>query len=137
MNYRAFTDDALLLMHRAVLGALAVDDELIQLGREAKFRVRETPDWLGHAAELESEMRRRGMSFDAIKWSEDRTSRPHLADIPTLTGVDSVPKDRTSMGEGQNVENAALLRKRIAVMLRRRFRVVSNEVSAALKDDVR
>jgi len=127
MNYQAFTDETLLLMHHAALGAVAVDDELNKLGRESIFRVRETPDWLGHAAGLEAEMRRRGMRFDAIKWSEHRTSSPRRANAASLTGQDGVPKDPIPMREGRPVESAALLRNRIAVMLRRRFRVVSNE----------
>jgi len=124
MNYQAFTDNTILLMHYAALGALAVDDELKKLGREERFRVRETPDWIGHIAELEAEMRRRGMSFDAIKWSEDNASASHLADAPQLPGPE--PNDSMSLSESQTVENAAL-RNRISVLLRRRFRIVSND----------
>jgi hypothetical protein len=38
-------------------------------------RVRETPDWKKHAADLESEMLKRGMRFEVIDWSEDQP--PH------------------------------------------------------------
>jgi hypothetical protein len=124
MNYQAFTDDALLLMHYAAVGALAVDDELEKLGHDQRFRIRETPDWIEHSAELEAEMRRRGMSFDAIKWSDDEASASHLADAPQLPGPE--PNDSRSLGEGQSVENAAL-RNRISILLRRRFRIVSND----------
>ena len=48
MNYQAFTKDSLTMMYEA------------------------TPDWKMHAAELESEMLKRGMRFEVIDWSEDR-----------------------------------------------------------------
>jgi hypothetical protein len=38
--------------------------------------VRETPDWRNHAANLESEMLRRGMFFEIIDWSEDQAQLP-------------------------------------------------------------
>jgi len=41
------------------------------LPKVPSFRVRETPDWKKHAADLEAEMLRRGMIFEAIGWSED------------------------------------------------------------------
>ena len=34
-------------------------------------KARETPDWKKHAAGLEAEMLRRGMTFEVIDWSED------------------------------------------------------------------
>jgi len=89
MNYQPFTNDTLLLMHHAARGALAVDDELIKLGQERRFRVRETPDWIKHAAELETEMLRRGMSFDPIKWSEDEASASQLAEVLPLAHRDA------------------------------------------------
>jgi hypothetical protein len=54
MNYQAFTDDSLTMMYEAVRGALAADDALRGQGEEPRFRVRETPDWKTHAADLES-----------------------------------------------------------------------------------
>jgi hypothetical protein len=42
-----------------------------ELGKECRFRVRETPEWKMHAAYLEAEMLRRGMIFELIDWSED------------------------------------------------------------------
>jgi hypothetical protein len=57
---------------RAIIrGALASDDALTGLGEEPRFRVRATPDWKQHAADLEAEMLKRGMMFDVIDWSED------------------------------------------------------------------
>jgi hypothetical protein len=76
MNYAAFTNDSLTMMYESVRGALAADDGLRPEGREARFRVRETPDWKRHAGELESEMLKRGMFFEIIDWSEDQASLP-------------------------------------------------------------
>ena len=71
MEYHALTDDSLTTMYFCVRGALAVDDELIRLGEEPRFRVRETPAWKKHAAELEAEMLERGMLFELIEWAGD------------------------------------------------------------------
>ena len=76
MNYQAFTNDSLTMMYEAVRAALASDDATKAQGGETRFRVRETPDWQRHAAELESEMLRRGMSFEVIDWSEDQATLP-------------------------------------------------------------
>jgi hypothetical protein len=76
MNYQAFTNDSLTMMCEGVRGALASDDATKAQGGETRFRVRETPDWQRHAAELESEMLRRGMSFEVIDWSEDQAPLP-------------------------------------------------------------
>src|SRR3984957_16912881 len=73
MNYPAFTNDSLTMMYEGIRGALAADDALSGLGEEPRFRVRETPDWKLHGAELETEMLNRGMFFDVIDWSEDQT----------------------------------------------------------------
>jgi hypothetical protein len=64
------------LANEGVRGALAADNALKAQGQETRFRVRETPDWQLHAAELESEMLKRGMFFDVIDWSEDQASLP-------------------------------------------------------------
>jgi len=72
MNYQAFTNASLTMMYQAVRGALAADDAADDLGAECKFRVRETPEWKVHAAALEAEMRKRGMFFAVIDWSQDR-----------------------------------------------------------------
>ena len=69
MNYQAFTNDSLTMMYEAIRGALAADDALKRQGNETRFRVRETPDWKQHAADLETEMLRRGMTFEVIDWS--------------------------------------------------------------------
>ena len=70
MNYPAFTNGSLTMMYEGVRGALAADDALERDHREPVFRVRETPDWKKHAADLEAEMLKRGMMFQAIDWSE-------------------------------------------------------------------
>lgn len=76
MNYQAFTNDSLTMMYEGVRGALASDDALAGHGEETRFRVRETPDWKKHAADLEAEMLKRGMFFEVIDWSEDQGRLP-------------------------------------------------------------
>ena len=76
MNYPAFTNDSLTMMYEGIRGALAADDALKRQGMEARFRVRETPEWKLHAAELETEMLGRGMMFEVIDWSEDQAGLP-------------------------------------------------------------
>ena len=76
MNYQAFANDSLTMMYEGIRGALAADDGLRDLGEESRFRVRETPDWKKHAADLEAEMLRRGMIFEVIDWSEDQATLP-------------------------------------------------------------
>jgi hypothetical protein len=66
MDYRSFTNDSLTMMYEAVRGALASDDVQKAEGDEPRFRIRETPEWRTHAANLESEMLRRGMFFQII-----------------------------------------------------------------------
>ena len=74
MNYQAFTNDSLTMMYEGVRGALGTDDALNALGEERRFRVRETHEWRLHTADLEVEMLRRGMTFEAIDWSEDQAT---------------------------------------------------------------
>ena len=76
MNYQAFTNDSLTMMYESVRGALAADDALKRQELETRFRVRETPDWRKHAADLEAEMLKRGMFFEVIDWSEDQAQLP-------------------------------------------------------------
>lgn len=76
MNYQAFTNDSLTMMYEGIRGALSADDALSGLGEESRFRVRETPEWKMHAADLEAEMLKRGMIFEVIDWSEDQASLP-------------------------------------------------------------
>jgi hypothetical protein len=76
MNYRAFTNDSLTMMYEGIRGALAADDALSSRGDEPRFRVRGTPDWKVHAADLEIEMLKRGMIFEIIDWSEDQGTLP-------------------------------------------------------------
>jgi len=76
MNYQAFTNDSLTMMYESIRGALAADDALKRQGMAARFRVRVTAEWKLHAAELETEMLRRGMMFEVIDWSEDQAMLP-------------------------------------------------------------
>jgi hypothetical protein len=76
MNYQAFTNESLAMMYAAVRGALSADDAVERQGGEPKFKVRDTPDWKKHAADLEAEMLRRGMFFEVIDWFEGQESLP-------------------------------------------------------------
>jgi hypothetical protein len=76
MDYQAFTNDSLTMMYEGTRGALASDAALSGLGEEPRFRVRETPEWKKHAADLESEMLKRGMVFEIIDWSENQPKLP-------------------------------------------------------------
>jgi hypothetical protein len=76
MNYQAFTNDSITTMYEVIRGALDADDTLKARGEEIRFRVRETPEWKKHAADLEVEMIRRGMIFDVIDWFEDQAELP-------------------------------------------------------------
>ena len=76
MNYPAFTNDSLTMMYEAIRGALAADDAAEKHGADTRFRVRETPDWKKHAADLEAEMLKRGMFFEAIDWFEGQGKLP-------------------------------------------------------------
>jgi hypothetical protein len=44
---------------------LSADDALTRKGLATRFRARATPDWKQHAADLETEMLKRGMLFAA------------------------------------------------------------------------
>lgn len=125
MNYHAFTDDSLLLMHHAARGALAVDNELSRLGRQTRFRVRETAEWIRHVAVLEAELHRRGIRFDAIKWSAAWGPAPHLADAAVMAERGAAPK-AAAPNQDKPADSATVLRNRVAGMLRRRFRIVSD-----------
>ena len=76
MDYRTFTNDSLTMMYEGIRGALASDDAQEAEGDQPRFGIRETPDWRVHAANLESEMLRRGMFFQIIDWSEDQAQLP-------------------------------------------------------------
>jgi hypothetical protein len=76
MNYNAFTYDSLKMMYEAVRGALASDDAAEAQKETPRFRVRQTPDWRRHAADLEKEMIRRGVSFDVIDWTNGQEELP-------------------------------------------------------------
>ena len=76
MNYQAFTNDSLTMMYEAIRGALAADDALARQGMETRFRVRETPEWKLHAADLEAEMLKRGTLFDVIDWDDGQAKLP-------------------------------------------------------------
>jgi hypothetical protein len=74
MNYQAFTNESLTIMYETGCRALAADDALERHNQAPPFRVRETSEWKQHAADLEAEMLKRGMIFEAIDWSEGPAS---------------------------------------------------------------
>jgi hypothetical protein len=76
MNYQAFSNDSLTMMYEGIRGALAADDALRSFGEEPRFCVRQTSEWKLHAADLETEMLKRGMIFELINWSEDQATLP-------------------------------------------------------------
>jgi len=76
MTYQAFTNDSLTMMYEGTRGALASDDALSSLGEEPRFRVREPRVEEKHAADLESEMLKRGVVFEMIDWSENQLKLP-------------------------------------------------------------
>jgi hypothetical protein len=94
MKYQAFTNDSLAMMHHGARGALAVDDELFKLGEEPRFKVRATSDWAEHAADLEAEMMRRGMRFEAIDLS---TPVERESDEPQPEGLEPVSTESGSV----------------------------------------
>jgi hypothetical protein len=103
MNYQAFTNETLILMHSSAHGALSVDDELATLGEELRFKVRDTLNWTLHITELEAEMARRGMVFEAIDCSS-----------PASEGAQQ-PQNRQAMNV---VDLATHLSTRIAAVMR-------------------
>jgi len=70
MYYEGFTDDSLIKLYEGVREALAADEAFTEIGGEGRFRVRKTPAWKLHAADLEAEMLRRGITFEVIEWYE-------------------------------------------------------------------
>ena len=53
MDFQAFTNDSLTMMYAAVRGVLAADDAAKRQGGEPTFKVRDTPEWKKHAADLQ------------------------------------------------------------------------------------
>ena len=76
MDYSAFTNASLTMMYESVRAALGSDDAHRAQGDESRFRIRETPEWKKHAADLEKEMLRRGMWFTVIDWTNDQSEPP-------------------------------------------------------------
>ena len=124
MNYHEFTDDALLMMHYCTRGALAVDDELTKLGAERRFRARETSDWRKHADDLEAEMSKRGMAFEALDWSETQkidcvSDSAALQPEGPQRDVASAPNDSIPLA-GATDDHNSRLKRRIAAFIKMR-----------------
>ena len=64
------------MMYEAARGALVADDAFERQGQETRFRVRETSEWKKHAADLETEMLKRGLAFNMIDWHEGQLTLP-------------------------------------------------------------
>jgi hypothetical protein len=113
MKYQAFTNDSLAMMHHGARGALAVDDELSKLGEEPRFKVRSTSDWAEHAADLETEMLRRGMNFEAIDLSAAAPTQPVVEETvstePVAIDCDVAEPDLTSSVSSESAPTAPAL----------------------------
>jgi hypothetical protein len=92
MDYQAFTSDSLIMMYEAVRGALASDDALETRRADPRFRVRETPEWKKHAADLEAAMLQRGISFTLIDWEQGQETLLFDRDVGALALT--APSDR-------------------------------------------
>jgi hypothetical protein len=134
MNYEAFTDDSLVMMHHGARGALAVDDELFSLGLEPRFRVRETPDWKSHAAGLEAEMVRRGMTVELIDWTDTRAKAAVAEPAPSPEASQRIVVSLdvpVSLSKAATPEGDELLSRRIAAVLaKRRSRLAESSEAA-------
>lgn len=67
MNIPGFSTNGLLMMHGAILQAIAIDDNLEE-GKEKPYGVRATNDWRQHSDALENELRARSVRFQAVPW---------------------------------------------------------------------
>src|SRR5258705_2909057 len=85
MDYQGFNNDSLIKMYEGVREALAADEALREFG-EGRFRVRKTPAWKLHAADLEAEMLRRGISLQVIE--RYRADHP----VEEMHGPSAVPE---------------------------------------------
>lgn len=68
MNYAAFTDKALQLMHDAVHRAIAADAVANKRGEPSPCETKQTRDWHDHAKALEQEMVRRNVPFIPVRF---------------------------------------------------------------------
>ena len=66
MNLHNITTEGLLLLHNAIRKALEEDDSLPE--NQKKYEVRSFSDWRKWADEIESELTKRDISYNAIQW---------------------------------------------------------------------
>ncbi len=97
MDYQGFTDDSLVKLYEGVQEALAADEVL---GGEGRFRVRKTPAWKLHAADLEAEMLRRRMTFEVIDWYE---ANPPVEEMHALPAVPEQSPPQVEPSRSQSV----------------------------------
>src|SRR5260370_9513438 len=91
MDYSGFTDDSLVKMYEGVREALAADEAFGEIGGEGRFRVRKTPAWKLHAADLEAEMLRRGKTFEVIQRDESHNPLPEIHSPSPRPRTDEMP----------------------------------------------
>jgi hypothetical protein len=120
MDYQGFTNDSLVKLYEGVREALAADEAF---GGEGRYRVRKTPAWKLHAADLEAEMERRGMTFEVIDWYE--------ADQPVAE------MHAPSAGRAVAIANGAREHHRRPASRPRAFRSDQGKVQAAADQDIR
>ncbi|MHC2336537.1 hypothetical protein [Bradyrhizobium sp. USDA 4454] len=75
MTCGAITDASLRMIYETIRSALEADDECEASGEDPKFKVRSTAEWKRHAGDLEAEMLKRGLAFDAIDWTNSQSER--------------------------------------------------------------
>jgi len=76
MDYEALTNDGLTLLYETIRAALKADDSLTDEGAEPRFHIRGTSEWRKLAADIETEMLRRGMVFEVIEWEPGQIKLP-------------------------------------------------------------
>lgn len=69
MNYQKFKNDSLIMLYENIRTAVAADGARKAGGKEIHLRVGQTSDFKKRANVLETEMLRRGMTFEAINSS--------------------------------------------------------------------
>ena len=139
MDYQGFTNDSLVKLYEGVREALAADEAF---GGEGRYRVRKTPAWKLHAADLEAEMERRGMTFEVIDWYE--ADQP-VAEMHAPSAVPehdemhgaSARESIATAGRAVAIANGAREHHRRPASRPRAFRSDQGKVQAAADQDIR
>ena len=67
MNIPGFSNNGLLMMHDGIKQSLAADDNT-PAGKDKPYGVREFADWKQMSDAIESELKSRGVNFQAVPW---------------------------------------------------------------------